>query len=74
MWTSAEVRQRAHGHADAFSFGDYHVAKNVSWALTGEVLDDAGCAEVIECYRGHRFRVQRLLEFAGRTGRAAGRR
>lgn len=65
VWTSAEVRQRAHGHADAFSFGDYHVAKNVSWALTGEILDDAGCAEVIECYRGHRFRVQRLLEFAG---------
>ncbi|MEZ0494416.1 DNA-3-methyladenine glycosylase [Kineococcus sp. TBRC 1896] len=65
VWTSAEVRQRAHGHADAFSFGDYHVAKDVSWALTGEVLDDAGCAEVVECYRGHRFRVQRLLEFAG---------
>jgi len=65
VWTSAEVRQRAHGHADAFSFGDYHVAKNVSYALTGEILDDAGCAEVIECYRGHRFRVQRLLELAG---------
>ncbi|WP_432565286.1 DNA-3-methyladenine glycosylase family protein [Kineococcus sp. SYSU DK003] len=65
VWTSAEVRQRAHGHADAFSFGDYHVAKDVSWALTGEVLDDAGCAQVIECYRGHRFRVQQLLRFAG---------
>nr|WP_246315573.1 DNA-3-methyladenine glycosylase 2 family protein [Kineococcus aurantiacus] len=65
VWTSAEVRQRAHGHADAFSFGDYHVAKNVSWALTGEVLDDAGCAQVIECYRGHRFRVQQLLLLAG---------
>jgi len=65
VWTSAEVRQRAHGHADAFSFGDYHVAKNVSYALTGEVLDDAGCAEVIEVYRGHRYRVQRLLELAG---------
>ncbi|NAZ78198.1 DNA-3-methyladenine glycosylase 2 family protein, partial [Kineococcus sp. T13] len=38
---------------------------DVSWALTGEVLDDAGCAEVIECYRGHRFRVQRLLALAG---------
>ncbi|MGI4896189.1 MAG: DNA-3-methyladenine glycosylase family protein [Janthinobacterium lividum] len=65
VWTSAEIRQRAHGHADAFSFGDYHVAKNVSWALTGEVLDDAACAELIECYRGHRYRVQRLLELAG---------
>lgn len=64
-WTAAETRQRAHGDADAFSFGDYHVAKNVSWALTGEVLDDDGCAEVIARYAGHRFRVQRLLELDG---------
>ncbi|MFV0460109.1 MAG: DNA-3-methyladenine glycosylase family protein [Actinomycetales bacterium] len=64
-WTSAEVRQRAHGDPDAFSFGDYHVAKNVSYALTGQVLDDDGCAELIECYRGHRLRVQRLIELAG---------
>jgi 3-methyladenine DNA glycosylase/8-oxoguanine DNA glycosylase len=65
IWTSAEVRQRAHGHPDAFSFADFHVSRNVSWALTGQVLDDAGCAEVIERYRGHRFRVQRLLELQG---------
>ncbi|WP_336923859.1 DNA-3-methyladenine glycosylase family protein [Aquipuribacter sp. SD81] len=64
-WTSAEVRQRAHGDADAFSFDDYHVAKNVTWALTGHVLDDDACAEVIDCYAGHRYRVQRLLELAG---------
>jgi 3-methyladenine DNA glycosylase/8-oxoguanine DNA glycosylase len=64
-WTSAEVRQRAHGDPDAFSFDDYHVAKNVSWALTGRVLDDDGCAEVVACYAGHRYRVQRLLELAG---------
>ncbi len=64
-WTSAEIRQRAHGDADAFSFGDYHVAKNVSFALTGQVLDDDGCARLIEQYRGHRFRVQRLIELAG---------
>jgi len=62
IWTAAEVRQRAHGDPDAFSWGDYHVSRNVSWALTGKILDDAGCAEVIECYRGHRYRVQRLLE------------
>ncbi len=65
VWTAAEVRHRAHGDADAFSFADFHVPKDVSWALTGEVLDDAGCAEVIECYRGHRYRVQRLLQLAG---------
>lgn len=73
VWTAAEVRHRAHGDPDAFSFADYHVAKNVSYALTGQVLDDAGCAEVIECYRGHRYRVQRLLELDGiaRPRRAA---
>lgn len=64
-WTVAEVLQRSHGDADAFSFDDYHVAKNVSWVLTGRVLDDDGCAEVINCYAGHRYRVQRLLELAG---------
>lgn len=65
VWTAAEVRHRAHGDADAFSFADYHVAKDVTWALTGEVLDDDACAEIIECYRGHRYRVQRLVEVAG---------
>jgi 3-methyladenine DNA glycosylase/8-oxoguanine DNA glycosylase len=65
VWTSAEIRQRAHGDPDAFSWGDFHVAANVSWALTGTVMDDAGCAEVIARYRGHRYRVQRLLELEG---------
>jgi 3-methyladenine DNA glycosylase/8-oxoguanine DNA glycosylase len=65
VWTAAEVRQRAHGDADAFSWNDFHAARNVSWALAGRVLDDLGCAEVIERYRGHRFRVQRLLELDG---------
>jgi 3-methyladenine DNA glycosylase/8-oxoguanine DNA glycosylase len=65
VWTAAEVRQRAHGDADAFSWNDFHVARNVSWALTGQVMDDAGCAELIEPYRGHRYRVQRLLELDG---------
>jgi len=65
VWTAAEVRQRAHGDADAVSFGDYHVAKNVTWALTGEVGDDAAMAVLLEPYRPHRYRVQRLLELTG---------
>src|SRR3712207_7264166 len=32
-WTSAEVRQRALGDPDAVSFGDYHLANWVGWAL-----------------------------------------
>jgi 3-methyladenine DNA glycosylase/8-oxoguanine DNA glycosylase len=62
IWTAAEIRQRAHGDPDAFSWADFHVSRNVSWALIGKVMDDVGCAEVIECYRGHRYRLQRLLE------------
>jgi 3-methyladenine DNA glycosylase/8-oxoguanine DNA glycosylase len=64
-WTSAEVRQRAHGDADAWSIGDYHVGKAISWALTGEKLDDDATEEILEPYRGHRFRVQMLLLMAG---------
>ncbi len=65
VWTAAEVRFRAHGDADAVSFGDYHIAKNVGWALTGEAVDDDGMAELLEPYRPHRHRVQRLVELAG---------
>ncbi|MFD1504971.1 DNA-3-methyladenine glycosylase 2 family protein [Georgenia yuyongxinii] len=65
VWTSAEVRSRAHGDADAVSFGDYHVARDITWALTGEEGDDAMLAELLEPFRPHRYRVQRLVEVAG---------
>jgi 3-methyladenine DNA glycosylase/8-oxoguanine DNA glycosylase len=65
VWTSAEVRQRTHGDADAVSFGDYHVAKDVGWALTGAPVDDAGLAVLLEPWRPHRGRVQALVAMAG---------
>ena len=65
VWTSAEVRFRAHGDADAVSFGDFHVATNVGWALAGEPVDDDGMAELLAPYRPHRHRVQRLVDLAG---------
>ncbi len=65
-WTSAEVRQRVLGDADAVSFGDYHVAKDVGWALTGERIDDEALAVLLEPYRPHRYRVQALLAMSGR--------
>ncbi len=68
-WTSAEVRQRAHGDADAWSIGDFHVGKNITYALTGEVLDDDAATELLEPYRGHRFRVQALLGLMGGVAR-----
>jgi len=65
VWTSAEVRVRAHGDADAVSFGDYHVAADVGFALTGEPVDDDGLADLLAPYRPHRARVVRLLERGG---------
>jgi 3-methyladenine DNA glycosylase/8-oxoguanine DNA glycosylase len=64
-WTSAEVRQRALGHADAISLGDLHVPRLVVFALTGKVSDsDDDMLAVLEPYRGHRFRVQRICELS----------
>ncbi|WP_425584001.1 DNA-3-methyladenine glycosylase family protein [Terrabacter aeriphilus] len=65
VWTAAEVAQRALGDPDSPSFGDYHVAKDIGWALTGTPVDDDGMAELLEPYRGHRYRVQSLLGLAG---------
>lgn len=64
-WTSAETRSRALGDADSVSFGDYHVAADIGWALTGEPVDDEDLARLLEPYVGHRHRVQRLVELAG---------
>ncbi len=65
VWTAAEVRHSALGDPDAVSFGDFHVAKDVGWALTGSEVDDDGLAELLEPYSGHRYRVQGLLKLAG---------
>jgi 3-methyladenine DNA glycosylase/8-oxoguanine DNA glycosylase len=65
VWTSAETRFRAHGDPDAVSFGDYHVAKDIGYALTGTPVDDDGLAVLLEPYRPHRYRVQRLVELGG---------
>ncbi len=64
-WTSAEVRQRALGDPDAVSYGDYHVAKDVGWALTGEPFDDEAMAEFLEPWRPQRGRVPALVAMAG---------
>nr|WP_218910574.1 DNA-3-methyladenine glycosylase 2 family protein [Nocardioides thalensis] len=64
-WTSAEVRQRALGDPDAVSFGDYHVAKDVGWALTGAEFDDLELAAFLEPWRPQRGRVPMLVGAAG---------
>lgn len=65
-WTSAEARIRAFGDADAVSVGDYHLAHQVGYALTGHRVDDDGMLELLEPWRGHRQRVIRLLGLSGR--------
>jgi len=64
-WTSAEVRQRACGDADAVSVGDYNLPAAVGWTLAGLIVDDAGMLELLAPYQGHRYRAARLIELGG---------
>lgn len=64
IWTSAETRIRAFGDPDAVSVGDYHLAHQVGFALTGHRTDDDGMLELLEPFVGHRQRVIRLI-YAG---------
>lgn len=68
VWTAAEVGNRALGDADAVPFGDYHVAKDVGVALLGRRIDDEELAHVLEPWRGHRFRVVRLVGLSPLVG------
>jgi len=65
VWTSAETRQRALGDPDAVSFGDYHLARDVGWALEGQEFDDATLSAYLEPWRPQRGRVPFLLATAG---------
>jgi 3-methyladenine DNA glycosylase/8-oxoguanine DNA glycosylase len=60
-WTSAEVRSRVFGDPDAVSFGDYHIAKDIGWAVTGTPYDDDQLREFLAPWRPHRNRVVALL-------------
>ena len=63
-WTAAEVAQRALGDPDSPSFGDYHFAKNLTWALTGTPGDDDLARELLEPWAGHRYRAAAYIGFA----------
>lgn len=64
-WTAAHARSRALGDADAVPYGDYHVPSIVGQTLIGEPVDDAGMAELLAPYAGHRYRVVRMCELYG---------
>lgn len=64
-WTSAETRIRALGDPDAVSVGDFHLAHQVGYALTGARVDDDGMLELLAPWAGQRQRVIRLIGLSG---------
>lgn len=65
LWTSAETRIRSLGDPDAVSVGDYHLAHQVGYALTGTRTDDDGMLSLLAPWVGHRQRVLRLIHASG---------
>lgn len=65
-WTAAETAQRAFGHPDAVSVGDYHLHDLVVHFFTGRARggDDEMLA-VLAPWAGQRQRVVRLVELSG---------
>jgi len=64
-WTSSETRVRALGDPDAVSVGDFHLAHQVGYALTGARVDDDGMLELLAPWQGQRQRVIRLILASG---------
>ncbi|MFD5224532.1 DNA-3-methyladenine glycosylase family protein [Microbacterium sp. NPDC058342] len=64
-WTSAETRIRALGDPDAVSVGDFHLAHEVGYALTGRRTGDEGMLELLAPWAGHRQRIIRLIFASG---------
>lgn len=65
VWTSAETRIRSLGDPDAVSVGDFHLAHEVGYALTGSRTDDDGMLELLAPWAGHRQRIIRLIFASG---------
>ncbi|GAA3642362.1 3-methyladenine DNA glycosylase [Microbacterium awajiense] len=64
-WTSAETRIHALGDPDAVSVGDFHLAHEVGYALTGRRVDDDGMVRLLAPWAGQRQRVVRLIGLSG---------
>ncbi|MCB0976294.1 MAG: hypothetical protein KDB02_02435 [Acidimicrobiales bacterium] len=65
-WTVARTALVALGDADAVPVGDAHLPADVTWALTGEAVDDdEAMLDALALFPGHRGRVVRLIEAAG---------
>ena len=69
IWTAAETAQRALGHPDAISVGDFHLANVVVHHLTGAARGtDEQMMQLLEPWRGQRQRVVRLIELNPSAG------
>ncbi|MBO0846805.1 MAG: DNA-3-methyladenine glycosylase 2 family protein [Nocardioides sp.] len=60
-WTSAVIRSRAFGDPDAVRFGDFHIAKDIGWAVSGTPYDDDQLREFLEPWRPQRNRAVVLI-------------
>jgi 3-methyladenine DNA glycosylase/8-oxoguanine DNA glycosylase len=66
VWTAAETAQRALGHPDAVSVGDYHLKNMVVHLFTGVPRGtDEQMLELLAPWTGQRQRVMRLIELTG---------
>jgi 3-methyladenine DNA glycosylase/8-oxoguanine DNA glycosylase len=67
-WTVAETLQRAVGHPDLVSVGDYHLKHMVVHLLTGRARgSDEEMLDLLAPWAGQRQRVMRLVELSGIT-------
>jgi 3-methyladenine DNA glycosylase/8-oxoguanine DNA glycosylase len=65
-WTAETVMGYGAGDTDAAIPGDLHLPRVVCYALAGEMQGtDERMMELLEPFRGHRFRIIRLLSAAG---------
>lgn len=65
-WTAAETAQRALGHPDAVSVGDYHLADLVVHYFTGRARgSDAEMLDLLAPWARQRQRVVRLIWLSG---------
>jgi 3-methyladenine DNA glycosylase/8-oxoguanine DNA glycosylase len=61
-WTANLTVAGAFGWSDAVPVGDFHIKNMVAWALAGEARgSDERMLELLEPYRGQRWRALRLL-------------
>ncbi len=74
-WTIAYVQGTALGAPDALLLGDYNLPNTIAYLLAGEErASEERMVKLLEPYRGHRFRVIRLVWMHGVTAPRRGPR